>query len=129
MWTHQQERKPCLHELVLRLLPAHPLTFSQGQLDPRLWAVMGTRTDSISQTQPCTLLPSFLKASPDSPMGPPTPVWMSCCSPVLPAAPDTWPFTDLAGSLLLGKASALQGAKPWPAVGWDGRMDGQIIQL
>lgn len=39
----------------------------------------------------------------------PLPFWMGCCSPVLPAAPNPWPSTDLAGSLLLGKAYALQG--------------------
>lgn len=39
----------------------------------------------------------------------PLPFWMGCHSPVLPTAPNPWPSTDLAGSLLLGKAYALQG--------------------
>lgn len=49
---------------------------------------------------------------------------MGCCSPVLqPLLIHGLSLTNLAGSLLLGKACALQGASLWPALGWDGWMD------
>lgn len=94
-----------------------------GQMDPRLWAVMGTWTASfISQAQPAPCCPYSPRPVPNSPMGLPTPL-DGLLQPCSPAAPDTWPFTNLAGSLLLGKACALQGASLWPALGWDGWMD------